>query len=140
MGPFLAVLEAQLRDLRPTWKHLGANLGRFVANLAVLDATQHMQFKAKQCVFMSSLSIGGSRKRSKKERGERKARKKRVKEKKRKDTVINKKVKAALRHVWYSVFWNQPGSCVVVDLLKKAVCSLLAQVPDRVRTTLCRSG
>ena len=76
MGPFLAVLEAKLRDLRPTWKHLEANLGRFVANLAVLDATQHTQLKAKQYVFISLFE----HRRVKKEKQERKGRKKSKKE------------------------------------------------------------
>ena len=130
MGPFLAVLEAKLRDLRPTWKHLGANLGRFVANLAFLDATQHAQLKAKQCVFISLFE----HRRVKKEKQERKGRKKSKKEnskRKEKTPSLTKKVKAALRHVSYSVFWNQPGSCVVVDHSTKAVCSLLVQVPQR---------
>ena len=109
MGPFLAVLEAQLRDLRPTWKHLGANLGRFVANLAFLDATQHAQLKAQQRVFISLFEHRRVKKRSEKEKGGRTSR---------------KKVKVASHRVLYSVFWNQPGSCVVVNHSTKAASRL----------------
>ena len=38
-GPSWAVSEAKLGVLRLTWEHLGANLGGFGANLAVLEAT-----------------------------------------------------------------------------------------------------
>ena len=41
LGPSWTVLEANLTVSRPTWEHLGANLGGFGANLAVLEATLH---------------------------------------------------------------------------------------------------
>ena len=54
MGPFLAVLEAKLRDLRPTWKHLGANLGRFVANLAFLIASSRLNWEPLRSLVIAS--------------------------------------------------------------------------------------
>ena len=68
---------------------------------------QHSQSKA--TCFISLFEHRRVKKRSKKERGGRTSR---------------KKVKAASCRVSYSVFWNQPGSCVVVNHSTKAVSRL----------------
>ena len=41
LGPSWTVSEAKLAVSRPTWEHLGGNLGGFGDNLAVLEATLH---------------------------------------------------------------------------------------------------
>ena len=65
--------------------------------------------RSKAICFISLFEHRRVKKRSKKERGGRTSR---------------KKVKVASHRVLYSVFWNQPGSCVVVNHSTKAASRL----------------